>query len=129
MSKLVLQLERSQTDHSWRVLKSGLLVLYATGFALQHMLEMLLWYRIAACMPYAEMPIMPLCSALLTAVAPAASMPLHGCSVQCCAYLAYVLAERYDSLAFFSSIGPTSDGRYKPDVIAPGTTMSARPAP
>ncbi|KAK9815904.1 hypothetical protein WJX72_011677 [[Myrmecia] bisecta] len=32
---------------------------------------------------------------------------------------------RMESLAFFSSIGPTLDGRYKPDIIAPGTTISA----
>ena len=25
-----------------------------------------------------------------------------------------------DDLAYFSSIGPTADGRYKPDVVAPG---------
>lgn len=33
--------------------------------------------------------------------------------------------ERYESLAFFTSIGPTPDGRIKPDIIAPGTTISA----
>ncbi|KAK9815059.1 hypothetical protein WJX73_006174 [Symbiochloris irregularis] len=36
---------------------------------------------------------------------------------------------RYDSIAFFSSIGPTADGRYKPDMIAPGTTLSSKAAP
>lgn len=34
---------------------------------------------------------------------------------------------RFESLAYFSSIGPTSDGRLKPDIIAPGTTVSAAP--
>ncbi len=28
------------------------------------------------------------------------------------------------NLAYFSSVGPTLDGRYKPDIIAPGTTIS-----
>ncbi|KAK9847309.1 hypothetical protein WJX84_004305 [Apatococcus fuscideae] len=32
---------------------------------------------------------------------------------------------RWESLAFFSSIGPTPDNRYKPDIVAPGTTISA----
>ena len=36
-------------------------------------------------------------------------------------------AARFESLAYFSSIGPTSDGRLKPDIIAPGTTVSATP--
>ncbi len=31
---------------------------------------------------------------------------------------------RWESLAYFSSVGPTLDGRYKPDLIAPGTTIS-----
>ena len=31
---------------------------------------------------------------------------------------------RWESLAYFSSVGPTLDGRYKPDIIAPGTTIS-----
>ena len=34
-------------------------------------------------------------------------------------------ADRFESLAFFSSIGPTLDGRVKPDIVAPGTTISA----
>lgn len=33
-------------------------------------------------------------------------------------------ANRWESLAFFSSVGPTLDGRFKPDIIAPGTTIS-----
>ena len=33
-------------------------------------------------------------------------------------------SSRWDSLAFFSSVGPTRDGRFKPDVTAPGTTIS-----
>jgi len=32
---------------------------------------------------------------------------------------------RFESLAYFSSSGPTLDGRLKPDVTAPGTTVSA----
>lgn len=35
--------------------------------------------------------------------------------------------ERFESLASFTSIGPTLDGRIKPDIIAPGTTISAHP--
>lgn len=35
------------------------------------------------------------------------------------------LANAYDSLAEFSSKGPTSDGRVKPDLLAPGTLQSA----
>lgn len=35
------------------------------------------------------------------------------------------LANAYDSLAEFSSKGPTKDGRVKPDVLAPGTLQSA----
>ena len=35
--------------------------------------------------------------------------------------------ERFESLAFFTSIGPTPDGRIKPDIVAPGTTISAHP--
>lgn len=34
---------------------------------------------------------------------------------------------RFDSLAYFSSIGPTNDGRFKPDITAPGTSVSATP--
>ncbi|KAK9836281.1 hypothetical protein WJX81_001826 [Elliptochloris bilobata] len=42
------------------------------------------------------------------------------------AFSAYALpTDRYESLAFFSSIGPTLDGRIKPDIVAPGTTISA----
>jgi Subtilase family len=33
--------------------------------------------------------------------------------------------ERFESLAYFTSIGPTPDGRIKPDIVAPGTTISA----
>ena len=33
--------------------------------------------------------------------------------------------DRFSNLAPFSSIGPTSDGRIKPDVVAPGVTVSA----
>ena len=33
--------------------------------------------------------------------------------------------ERIESLAYFTSIGPTPDGRIKPDIVAPGTTISA----
>ena len=36
-------------------------------------------------------------------------------------------SERYESLAYFTSIGPTLDGRIKPDIVAPGTTISAHP--
>jgi hypothetical protein len=36
-----------------------------------------------------------------------------------------VLTDRFESLAYFSSIGPTLDGRIKPDVIAVGTTISS----
>lgn len=35
------------------------------------------------------------------------------------------LANAYDSLAEFSSKGPTKDGRVKPDLLAPGTLQSA----
>ena len=35
----------------------------------------------------------------------------------------------YDVVAPFSATGPTADGRMKPDVIAPGETRSAAPAP
>ena len=35
------------------------------------------------------------------------------------------LANAYDSLASFSSKGPTRDGRVKPDLLAPGTLRSA----
>ena len=35
------------------------------------------------------------------------------------------LAAAYDSLADFSSKGPTQDGRLKPDLLAPGTLQSA----
>ncbi|BDA49389.1 probable c5a peptidase at N-terminal half [Coccomyxa sp. Obi] len=35
------------------------------------------------------------------------------------------LANSYDSLADFSSKGPTKDGRVKPDLLAPGTLQSA----
>ncbi len=38
-----------------------------------------------------------------------------------------LLKERFESLASFTSIGPTLDGRIKPDIIAPGTTISAHP--
>ena len=38
-----------------------------------------------------------------------------------------LLSARFDSLAYFSSIGPTADGRLKPDITAPGTTVSATP--
>ena len=34
-------------------------------------------------------------------------------------------ADRYESLAYFTSIGPTTDNRIKPDIVAPGTTISA----
>ena len=33
--------------------------------------------------------------------------------------------DRFHSLAYFSSTGPTPDGRTKPDLVAPGTTVSA----
>lgn len=36
------------------------------------------------------------------------------------------LANAFDSLADFSSKGPTRDGRLKPDLLAPGTLQSAR---
>jgi len=36
-------------------------------------------------------------------------------------------AESYDSLAYFSSKGPTMDGRVKPDIVAPSTVSSAAP--
>ncbi|BDA48510.1 probable serine protease/ABC transporter B family protein tagD [Coccomyxa sp. Obi] len=40
-------------------------------------------------------------------------------------FLPYTLpTDRFASLAFFSSIGPTLDGRIKPDIIATGTTIS-----
>jgi hypothetical protein len=32
----------------------------------------------------------------------------------------------YEHLAGFSSYGPTQDGRIKPDIVAPGTLLSAR---
>ncbi len=35
------------------------------------------------------------------------------------------LANAFDSLAEFSSKGPTKDGRVKPDLLAPGTLQSA----
>lgn len=35
---------------------------------------------------------------------------------------------RWENIASFSSIGPTTDGRIKPDIIAPGTTLSAKSA-
>ncbi len=35
--------------------------------------------------------------------------------------------DRFESLAYFTSIGPTLDGRIKPDIVAPGTTISANP--
>ena len=35
----------------------------------------------------------------------------------------------YDAVASFSATGPTADGRLKPDVVAPGETRSAAPAP
>jgi hypothetical protein len=35
------------------------------------------------------------------------------------------LANAFDSLADFSSKGPTRDGRLKPDLLAPGTLQSA----
>ena len=35
----------------------------------------------------------------------------------------------YDAVAPFSATGPTADGRLKPDVVAPGETRSAAPAP
>jgi subtilisin family serine protease len=35
----------------------------------------------------------------------------------------------YDVVAPFSATGPTADGRLKPDVVAPGETRSAAPAP
>lgn len=35
--------------------------------------------------------------------------------------------DRFESLAYFTSIGPTLDGRIKPDIVAPGTTVSAHP--
>ncbi|KAL3130908.1 Signal peptide peptidase-like 2A [Trebouxia sp. C0009 RCD-2024] len=34
-------------------------------------------------------------------------------------------ANRWDSLAFFSSVGPTLDGRFKPDIVTPGTTIAS----
>ena len=33
--------------------------------------------------------------------------------------------DRFESLAYFSSTGPTPDGRTKPDLVAPGTTVSS----
>ena len=33
-------------------------------------------------------------------------------------------ANRWENLAFFSSVGPTLDGRFKPDIVASGTTIS-----
>lgn len=35
------------------------------------------------------------------------------------------IANAFDSLADFSSKGPTRDGRVKPDLLAPGTLQSA----
>jgi hypothetical protein len=35
------------------------------------------------------------------------------------------LVAPFDSVAAFSSSGPTSDGRFKPDLVAPGITVSA----
>jgi subtilisin family serine protease len=32
----------------------------------------------------------------------------------------------YEHLASFSSYGPTADGRIKPDIVAPGTLLSAK---
>ena len=37
-------------------------------------------------------------------------------------------ADRWASIAVFSSVGPTQNGRFKADVIAPGTTLSAKSA-
>ena len=34
-------------------------------------------------------------------------------------------ANRWESLAYFSSVGPTLDGRFKPDIVTPGTTIAA----
>lgn len=34
-------------------------------------------------------------------------------------------ANEFDNLAAYSSQGPTTDGRFKPDIVAPGTTLSA----
>lgn len=31
----------------------------------------------------------------------------------------------YDDVASYSSFGPTPDGRFKPDIVAPGDTVSA----
>ncbi len=37
----------------------------------------------------------------------------------------FLFQDRFESLAYFSSTGPTPDGRTKPDLVAPGTTVSA----
>ena len=34
-------------------------------------------------------------------------------------------ANRWESLAYFSSVGPTLDGRFKPDIVTPGTTIAS----
>jgi hypothetical protein len=39
--------------------------------------------------------------------------------------LPFFPTDRFESLAYFSSTGPTPDGRTKPDLVAPGTTVSS----
>lgn len=74
------------------------------------------WQGGAVTMPSASIPAStarPLLQALLAG----ASMTVTFGGLQ-------LPSERWASLAFFSSIGPTLDGRYKPDIIVPGTTIS-----
>lgn len=75
-----------------------------------------IWNKPAVTMPSAFIPAStarPLLQALLAGASPTIT------------FSNLVLpSQRWASLAYFSSIGPTLDGRYKPDIIVPGTTIS-----
>lgn len=38
----------------------------------------------------------------------------------------YVYADRFESMSYFSAIGPSLDNRIKPDILATGFTVAAK---
>ncbi|KAL0037541.1 hypothetical protein WJX77_001610 [Trebouxia sp. C0004] len=74
------------------------------------------WSGVAITMPSAFIP--------ASTARPLLQAMLAGASLTATFSALTLPTNRWESLAYFSSVGPTLDGRYKPDMIAPGTTIS-----
>jgi len=74
------------------------------------------WSGVAITMPSAFIP--------ASTARPLLQAMLAGASLTATFSALTLPTNRWESLAYFSSVGPTLDGRYKPDLIAPGTTIS-----